>query len=237
MAAIIKFIGKGFGTIAAAAGALRTAEWRVFGGRYKLVLVDRTIRFEDGLAASIQILHHIAAQIYVEGEILRRSKTTARPHPLRRDADGPGACLPFSAVENAARRLLDYVAEHAVYRDAVAEHGLRMALTKTGHSQKLKTLRTLCFERGAKREITAYGGVDAYKKFALAEHWQALMVYLETGEITKQVKAEEGSDSPTPTIILCRGAALSDTAQETLRRWQLAEGTLQWLGVAPAASA
>ena len=70
-AALIKFVGKGHGTLAVANLASRNAAWALPIGEAKsgLQLKDPVIRFEDALAAAVMIKMHITSQLYTEAAI------------------------------------------------------------------------------------------------------------------------------------------------------------------------
>ena len=76
-AALIKFVGKGHGTLAVANLASRNAAWTLpFGNSCStLQLQDPVIRFEDALAAAAMIKMHITSQLYTEAAI-QKHKTS-----------------------------------------------------------------------------------------------------------------------------------------------------------------
>ena len=166
MAAMIKFIGKGFGTLAAAANAARSCEWRVLAcpchlSTRRAVLADPVIRFEDGLAAAVQTLKHIGQQVYVELQIRARAQGPKQPPKADKDAAGADMHIPdlhkdYTPVVNACRRLLDWTATRPDYSTFVDEHGFSRTLAQEGWKYKLKTLRHLCFSKGKQCDVHRY---------------------------------------------------------------------------------
>ena len=222
IASIVKLVGKAFGSLAAANCAVRNAEWAICPA---LALPpDPVIRFEDALAAATQLLKHIATQVFVETAISRlppRQWATAATSP----SAALGASPTFTPLHNAARKLLDFLGEHAEYRVSIVEHGLyRHVSEHRPGGRTLKTLRGVCFARG--KPADGYGGKGAYEAYSKADGWRALLAFL----LERGLAAEDDSAGEGPKVVRFLAAAEMPQAQrEMLLTWHLKPGTLKWL--------
>ena len=237
-AMVIKYVGKGFASLAASNVALRNAEWALalqpqrLGPDQAPVSVgdveappfqDSVIRFEDALAAAVQLMKHMATQCVTEAHISRMALRF--PVGMHRDDQLP-THLEFPEVINASRRFLDYTAEHAVHRDLVAQHGLaRESSVRVNGVNFLKQLRDNCFRRGGVREVKGYGGKPLYQKYTGGVKWTELLECLQANGLAFE-SMQEGAQ---PLVMLRRGANLDAEGRAVLQRWQLRDATLRWL--------
>ena len=179
-AALIKFVGKGHGTLAVANCALRGAAWAVpFQGKATgFPFNDPVVRFEDALAAAAMIKLHIASQLYVEAEILRyktlaSGQSSRLPNVVSTDEQ---VWQQFSNTENALRRWLDQCGRSAQLQAAVTEYGFPQSLTKTTHSVMYRA-RELAFSTGH-RLVHLYGPVEPLRAYARVAGWQGVLQHM-----------------------------------------------------------
>ena len=115
VAALIKLVGKGFGSVSSAncsarLGALRAAS---MASSSSSPVVDNVVRFEDSLAAANKIKHHIINQLWAEAQI---AKAAAQGGPRAAVA---AKASHFDDLTNAARRFCDYVVSRATFEGHV----------------------------------------------------------------------------------------------------------------------
>ena len=255
-ATVVKFVGKGHGTLNCASNALRTAEWRSLASELLLaedagldsrsrraraaavptidellcnVFQDRFNRFEDAIAAAMKILAHIRAQVFLEASLQDARQKVGKGPQLKTEAmtDDVVECvhLKFSELENAARRLIDYIAAHADYKAIVVEHGLQHTLSSVVAGGKLRTMRILCFNKGGKDEVANYGGLKKYARFNLSTGWSELTHELVRLQVLQEFKSENG-----PLRLYMRTAMnLPGTTKELLQGWSLSADAQRWL--------
>ena len=217
----MKFVGKGFGTLAVACNSLRNATWASV-CEPPMETWDRTIRFADALAAAEGVKKHVITQLYVEKDLeARRARVQegrlATP-PVASVAAFAGS---LSALENACRRFLDYVGVRSSAQEAV-EAGLYKAMPGVQH--RLRSVRESAFTSG-KADAELYGGRASYRDYRLAGKWRELVEYLHEKGLL-MLDAEDDNR-----CLLLHGSQLSVCAIELVRTWRLQPATLSWLGV------
>jgi len=136
-ATLIKFVGKGFGSIACANSIARTDMWTAprpmpaAGGR---PIVDASVRFEDALAAAVKIKLHIVNQLWAE-LVIAKSKAQAATRQSSEWAESQ-----FDSITNACRRFLDYAAAKTADDAAILPAGLTYALQRASR----RTVTRVC---------------------------------------------------------------------------------------------
>ena len=222
-ATVVKFIGKGFGSLAVSNASARSGEWATVCTRGFLAKLDPRIRFFNTLAAGETVKKHIITQLCVEMRIAA-FKALAKPaFPQSADSIVEELGMAYTDVVNACRCFLDYIASKAslvTYADA---NGLLMVLPVLKHL--LRSGRESAFTRGSAQDVVRYGGQAVYFKFRLAPHWRDLLAEMILMRIAK-TEADDGN-----VVWLCKFADMEPDVQTLVRSWKLLPATMTWLGI------